>query len=84
MPRSARVSRAGFGILPKRNFYFYFVRHPSHRVEKVGVSLEAFARTLQGCAPQTTARRSRSLIERNEIETARAQFPISANQRTQG
>src|SRR4029453_341864 len=47
------------------NFYLDFGSLPSGGMEKVRESLEAFASTLQACAPQTTAATFRRRIPRN-------------------
>ncbi len=49
---SARVSRASFGILPKRTLLSEFFREV-HAKEKVRDRVDALASTLQACAPQT-------------------------------
>ena len=59
----ARFANSGERTLPacwfrhsaETNFYLDFVSHQRKRIHKVRESLEAFASTLQACAPQTTA-----------------------------
>src|SRR5215470_5097055 len=53
---SARVSRAGFGILPKRT-------STNLQSSKSPRTQNAFASTLQACAPQKAANRAQCLID---------------------
>jgi error-prone DNA polymerase len=59
---SARLQRAGFGILPKRTFQeSRFTRHIQSN--KSSRMQNAFASTLQACAPQSTANHAQFLID---------------------
>src|SRR5580765_5277475 len=59
---SARLQRAGFGILPKRTFQeSRFTRQIQSN--KSSRMQNAFASTLQACAPQITANRAQFLID---------------------
>src|SRR5712671_3343001 len=58
---SARLQRAGFGILPKRTFRES--RFTTQIESKKSSRMQnAFASTLQACAPQSTANRAQFLI----------------------
>ena len=68
IPGSARLQRAGFGILPKRTFSKTFiVLRKSRSSKKSSRTPEAFASTQDACAPHRV--HARSFLENQPAST---------------